>query len=44
MANQRGFCMQLQAGQGCPTADPNYRDACECLNNPADPFCVQKNG
>ena len=32
VANQRGFCMQLAAGQGCPTNQPGYVDACTQLN------------
>ena len=32
VANQRGFCMSLGAGQVCPHADPSYVDACEQLN------------
>lgn len=34
VANQRGFCMSLAAGQSCPT-DPTrgYIDACTALNN-----------
>jgi hypothetical protein len=29
VANQRGFCMFLEAGQGCPTTAATYQDACE---------------
>jgi len=33
VANQRGFCMQLAAGQGCPTSPAaGYVDACTKLN------------
>lgn len=32
VANQRGFCMALGAGQACPHAQPSYTDACEQLN------------
>lgn len=32
VANQRGFCMALQPGQQCPTAQPTYVDACTLLN------------
>lgn len=32
VANQRGYCMALGAGQVCPHAQPGYVDACELLN------------
>lgn len=32
VADQRGFCMALQAGQVCPTKQPGYIDACTRLN------------
>ncbi|MEM9456774.1 MAG: hypothetical protein AAGF11_21535 [Myxococcota bacterium] len=32
VANQRGFCMGLPAGQACPHEQPGYIDACEMLN------------
>jgi hypothetical protein len=32
VADQRGFCMALGAGQSCPHAQPSYVDACEQLN------------
>lgn len=32
VANQRGYCMSLGAGQACPHAQPDYIDACEALN------------
>jgi len=32
VADQRGFCMALGAGQLCPAEDPAYVDACEMLN------------
>ena len=32
VANQRGFCMQLGPGQGCPTDAPTYIDACNQRN------------
>ena len=32
VANQRGYCMTLSAGQVCPHAAPAYVDACEQLN------------
>ncbi len=37
VANQRGFCMQLPAGAGCPTVAPTYIDACEAKNGMAAP-------
>jgi hypothetical protein len=32
VADQRGFCMALGAGQACPHTQPSYVDACEELN------------
>ncbi|MBL4684000.1 MAG: hypothetical protein JKY37_05380 [Nannocystaceae bacterium] len=32
VADQRGFCMALEAGQVCPTEKPTYVDACTVLN------------
>ncbi|MEM6296427.1 MAG: hypothetical protein AAGA54_34490 [Myxococcota bacterium] len=32
VADQRGFCMALAAGQGCPTDDPGYINACDQIN------------
>lgn len=32
VANQRGFCLALGAGQACADAQPSYVDACEQLN------------
>lgn len=32
VADQRGFCMALNAGQVCPHEQPDYLDACEVLN------------
>jgi hypothetical protein len=32
VADQRGYCMALGAGQACPHAQPAYVDACEQLN------------
>lgn len=32
VANQRGYCMALGAGQACPHEQPSYVDACERLN------------
>jgi len=32
VADQRGFCMALGAGQSCPTEEPGYVDACEARN------------
>jgi hypothetical protein len=32
VADQRGFCMALGAGQGCPTEQVGYVDACTRLN------------
>jgi len=32
VADQRGFCMALGAGQLCPGEQPSYMDACEILN------------
>jgi hypothetical protein len=32
VADQRGFCMALTAGQVCPAAAPGYLDACEQIN------------
>lgn len=32
VADQRGFCMALAVGQGCPTEQPGYVDACTALN------------
>ncbi len=32
VADQRGFCMALGAGQTCPLDQPSYIDACEALN------------
>jgi hypothetical protein len=37
VADQRGFCMQLAAGQGCPTKQPGYIDACTALNTGGAP-------
>lgn len=31
VADQRGFCMALQAGQACPTMQPGYVDACTLM-------------
>lgn len=35
VANQRGFCMALGAGQTCPTDQPTFVDACTSLNGGA---------
>jgi hypothetical protein len=35
-ANRRGFCMAVP---GCPTANPAYLDACECLTQGLPPDC-----
>jgi hypothetical protein len=35
VADQRGFCMALGAGQACPTEQPGYVDACAALNGGA---------
>lgn len=32
VANQRGFCLALSAGQVCPHEAPGYLDACEQIN------------
>lgn len=32
VADQRGFCMALQPGQGCPGDTDDYLDACEQIN------------
>lgn len=32
VADQRGFCMALGAGQTCPTDQPTYIDACSAMN------------
>lgn len=32
VANQRGYCMAIQPGGVCPTAKPEYTDACEAMN------------
>ncbi len=32
VADQRGYCMGLEIGQGCPTAAPTYVDVCEAMN------------
>jgi hypothetical protein len=32
VADQRGFCMALGAGQACPTEQPGYVDACTARN------------
>lgn len=32
VADQRGYCMALGAGQLCPLVQPGYIDACEALN------------
>lgn len=32
VANQRGFCMALQPGQGCPGDAPGVLDVCEQIN------------
>ena len=32
VADQRGFCMGLSAGQACPASVPSYVDACEAMN------------
>ncbi|MCA9705911.1 MAG: hypothetical protein KDK70_08700 [Myxococcales bacterium] len=37
VANQRGFCMALQAGQTCPTEQPGFIDACTQLNGGVAP-------
>lgn len=38
VADQRGFCMQIAAGTGCPTAAPTYIDACEAKNGQGAPM------
>jgi len=37
VADQRGFCMALGAGQSCPTQQPGYIDACTQLNGGVAP-------
>lgn len=37
VADQRGFCMALAAGQACPTDQPTYIDACAARNGGAPP-------
>lgn len=37
VADQRGFCMALGAGQACPTDQPGYIDACTALNGGTAP-------
>lgn len=37
VADQRGFCMALGAGQACPTEQPGYIDACTARNGGAPP-------
>jgi len=37
VADQRGFCMALSAGQSCPTDQPTFIDACTQLNGGAAP-------
>ncbi len=32
VADQRGFCMSLNAGQSCPADQPTYINACDLLN------------
>lgn len=32
VADQRGYCMALGPGQGCPGEQPGYVDACEAMN------------
>lgn len=32
VADQRGFCMPIPAGETCPHADPAFVDACEQIN------------
>ena len=32
VADQRGYCMDLAAGEVCPAARPSYLDACEQIN------------
>ncbi len=32
VADQRGYCMALQAGEQCPSAAPSYVDVCEAMN------------
>lgn len=34
VADQRGFCIALGAGEACPTAQPTYQDACEAFAAP----------
>ncbi len=40
VANRRGFCMAACPPEN-PSVNPNYRSPCDCLNNPADPLCLQ---
>lgn len=37
VANQRGFCMQLGAGQACPADQPTFVDACTQAGGGAPP-------
>jgi hypothetical protein len=37
VADQRGFCMALAAGQACPTDQPTYVNACTTLNGGVPP-------
>ncbi len=37
VADQRGFCMALGAGQACPTDQPTFIDACAQLNGGGAP-------
>lgn len=37
VADQRGFCMGLQAGQQCPTKQPTYVDVCTAKNGTPPP-------
>jgi hypothetical protein len=37
VADQRGFCMGLQAGQQCPTTQPTYVNACAAKNGTPPP-------
>jgi hypothetical protein len=38
VANQRGYCMDLGPGQGCPTADMAYQDICEIKSGSPPPM------
>jgi hypothetical protein len=37
VADQRGFCMFLGMGEMCGTAQPDYMDPCDCIQQG---FCM----